>query len=171
MPRGVVQTTSPAVQCGVFEHNAVFLDTMQCFWTQTPMREWMYGPWGVVQTISPAVWCNVFYLADISDSSPWKVLGCVTQESMSHTTFHYWIALGEKTSVYRGTQGSRRCACGPNENLNERLSSRRWYVSHMTFVLILFTNCEVKIRIVMIQYKRNSIIAGPAVLDQSIPNI
>ena len=35
-------------------------------------------------------------------------------------TSNNWIALGEKTSVYRGTQGSRRFACGPNENLIER---------------------------------------------------
>ena len=37
-------------------------------------------------------------------------------------TSNHWIAWGEKTSVYRGTRGSRRSACGPNENLKELLS-------------------------------------------------
>ena len=32
---------------------------------------------------------------------------------------------GEKTSVYRGTRGSRRFDCGPNENFKERFSSSR----------------------------------------------
>ena len=40
-------------------------------------------------------------------------------------TSNYWIALGEKTSVYRGTRGSRRSTFGRNENLKERLSSCR----------------------------------------------
>ena len=38
---------------------------------------------------------------------------------------NYCIAMGEKTSVYRGTRGSRRSACGPNENLKDWLSSCR----------------------------------------------
>ena len=38
-------------------------------------------------------------------------------------TSHYCIALSENTSVYRGTYGSRRSACGPNENVKEQFSS------------------------------------------------
>ena len=41
---------------------------------------------------------------------------------MYRRTSNYWIAWGEKRSVYRGTQGSTRSACGPNENLKERLN-------------------------------------------------
>ena len=40
-------------------------------------------------------------------------------------TSNYWIVLGKKSSVYRGTRGSRRSDCGPNENLKARLSSCR----------------------------------------------
>ena len=42
-------------------------------------------------------------------------------------TSNYWIVSGKKTSVYRGSRGSRRSACGPNENLKERLSICRYY--------------------------------------------
>ena len=40
-------------------------------------------------------------------------------------TCNYRIALGERTSVYRGTQSCRRSACGPNDHLKERSSSCR----------------------------------------------
>ena len=81
-------------------------------------------------------------------------------------TSNYWIALGEKMSVYRGIRGSRRSACGPSENLKDWLSSCRWYLaSLMICVLMLSTNCEIKNQIVVIQYYRNSIITGPTVVN------
>ena len=53
--------------------------------------------------------------------------GCV----LFHRTSNYWIVLGEKMSVNGG-------ACGPNENLKERLSFCRYYpVSLVDFVLML----------------------------------
>ena len=68
-------------------------------------------------------------------------------------TSNHWIVLGEKLSVYRGTRGSRRSACGPNENLKERLSFWRYYpASLVIFVLMVFANCEIKIQILEIQY-------------------
>ena len=68
-------------------------------------------------------------------------------------TSNYWNALGEKSSVSRGTWGSRRSACGPNEYLKERLSSCRPYLaSPVILVLTLPTNCKMKIQIVVIQY-------------------
>ena len=42
-----------------------------------------------------------------------------------HRTSNYSIASGERTSVYRGTRGSRRSASGPNESLKEPSSSCR----------------------------------------------
>ena len=76
---------------------------------------------------------------------------------------YYWITSGKKTNVYRGTRGSRRSAYGPNENLKKQLSSRREYLpSLVIFVLVLSTNREMKIQIVVIQHYRNSIITGSA---------
>ena len=70
----------------------------------------------------------------------------------------------QKTSVYRGTRGSRRSACGPNGNLKERLSFCRYYpASLVIFILMLSANCEIKIQMLVIQYERNSIITGPTV--------
>ena len=68
-------------------------------------------------------------------------------------TANYGIALGEKTSVYMGTGGSRRSVCVPNENLNERLRSGRLHLSSpVIFVMMFSANCEIKIQIVVIQY-------------------
>ena len=67
-------------------------------------------------------------------------------------------------SVYRGTWGSRRFACGPNEDLKERLSSCRYYLaSLMIFNLMWSTNCEMKVQIVVILNWWSSIITGPMV--------
>ena len=79
-------------------------------------------------------------------------------------TSNYWIAQCEKTSVYRGTRGSRRSDYGPNESWKERFRSSKWLLASLViFVLISSTNCEMKIQIVSIQYKRDSIITGPMV--------
>ena len=68
-------------------------------------------------------------------------------------TSNYWIVSGKKTSVYRGTWGSRRSACGPNENLLERLSFCRYYPAcPVIFILMLSVNCEIKIQMLVIQY-------------------
>ena len=68
-------------------------------------------------------------------------------------TSNYWIALDEKTSVYRGTQGSGRSVWGPDENLKEFLSSCRSHlVSLAIFNLMLSTNCEIKTQILVIKY-------------------
>ena len=48
---------------------------------------------------------------------------------------NYWIASGEKTSVYRGTGGSRRSACGSNENMKVRLSSCSGFCSYVIYSL------------------------------------
>ena len=53
-----------------------------------------------------------------------------------------WIGLGDNTSVYRGTRGSRRSGCGPSENLKEWFSSSWWYLASLVmFVLLLSANC------------------------------
>ena len=66
---------------------------------------------------------------------------------------NYWIALDQKTSVYRGTQGHRGSACVPNENLKERLSSCSQYLSSLViFVMMSSTNCEIWIQSVVFQY-------------------
>ena len=79
-------------------------------------------------------------------------------------TSNYWIALDQKTSVYRGTQGSGRSVWDPNENLRERLSSCRSHLASLvSLFLMLSTNCEIKIQIVVIQYLRSSISTGPTV--------
>ena len=68
-------------------------------------------------------------------------------------TCNYWIALGGKTSVYSGTQGWRRCACGPNENLKEWLSSCTYYLASLViFDLMVSTNHEISVQIVVIPY-------------------
>ena len=76
-----------------------------------------------------------------------------TLRSSHRRTSNYWIVLGEKTSVYRGTRGSRRSACGPNENLKERLSSCRHYpASLVIFDVMLSANCDINFLILVIQY-------------------
>ena len=50
----------------------------------------------------------------------------VEDNSRIHTVGPLIIeSLLAKTSVHRGTQGSKRSACGPNKSLKERLSSCR----------------------------------------------
>ena len=79
-------------------------------------------------------------------------------------TYNYWIALGGKTSVYRGTLGSRWSACGPIEYLKEPLSSCRYNPAPLViFALVLSTNNEINMQIVVVQYQRVSIITGPTV--------
>ena len=70
-----------------------------------------------------------------------------------HSTSNYQIALGGTTSVYRGSQVSRRSTRGPNEYLKEQLSSHRYYRLYVViFVMILSPKCELTIQIVVIQY-------------------
>ena len=63
-------------------------------------------------------------------------------------TSNYWIALGERTSAYRGTQGSKRSGLGPIEFLKEWLSFCWLYLSSLVFVdLMGSTQCEIKIKL------------------------
>ena len=56
------------------------------------------------------------------------------------------------------TLSSRRSACGPNESLEEWLSSfTENLASLVLFVLMLSTYCEIKIQIVVIQYPKYSL--------------
>ena len=65
-----------------------------------------------------------------------------------HRNPNYRIALYQKTSVYRGTPGSRQSACGPNENLKERLRCRRQHLlSLVIFVMMLSTNSRWKFKL------------------------
>ena len=77
----------------------------------------------------------------------------LSHEIAYHRTSIYWITSGEKTSVYRGTLGSRRSVLCRNEILKEQFSFCRHYLSSLVLVDLLGSaNCEIKIQIVAIQY-------------------
>ena len=84
---------------------------------------------------------------------------CAILAGISETTSDVCIILkygrtsGKKSSVYRGTLGSRRSVLGQNETLKEQLSFCRHYLSALLLIDLLGSaNCEINIQIVAIQY-------------------
>ena len=94
----------------------------------------------------------------------YNCINTMIQVYIHRRTSNYLIASGEKTSVYTGTVGSRRSVLGPNRFLKEPLTFHRHDLSSLVFFSLSGSaNFEIKIQIVAIQNRRNSVITGPTV--------
>ena len=141
-------TTFQATQTSCFikyTSKRVCLNKRSCSWIQDPFLLQLSKPPRcnkfhcvflmqilMIQLDRTWVTCDVLALRRDGDS-PWqciKKIWCIglVKRNIRYAyrrTSNYWIVLGEETSVYRGTRGSRRSVCGPNETLEARLSSNR----------------------------------------------
>ena len=98
-------------------------------------------------TIVPTDWYRIGFKALVGFEFCWLIYA-FDNVSCHRRTSNYWIASGEKTSVYRGTLGSPRSVLGPNEILKEQLSFCRHYLSSLVFVNLVgstvggISNCQ-----------------------------
>ena len=73
------------------------------------------------------------------------------------------IVLGEKTSVYKRHSGLQIIRLWSKRHFERAVEFQQIIASLVIFVLMLSTNCEIKIRIVVIQYQRNLITTGSTI--------